>query len=139
MENKIIVSQDVFCKIQEKASYYGQEPFKVNMTEDNQERRSAVIEVDKTLKEPTLIAKGEAAEVISERIVQDMKATDKQKQICDLIIQQASFWKSSNDIDSPTHYCDNSESVRSLELSEEDEEDLTNFLDNLLNFVKEKK
>lgn len=68
----------------------------------------------------------------------NMKATDKQKQICDLVIQQASFWKSSNDIDSPTHYCDNSESVRSLELSEEDEEDLTNFLDNLLNFVKER-
>lgn len=69
-----------------------------------------------------------------------MKATDKQKEIYDLIINQVSFWKSSNDINSPTHYCDNSESVRSMEgLSEEDEEDLTNFLDNLLNFVKEKK
>lgn len=67
------------------------------------------------------------------------KAIDKQKQICDLVIQQANFWKSSDDINSPTHYCDNSESVRSLELSEEDEEDLTNFLDNLLNFIKEKK
>jgi hypothetical protein len=68
-----------------------------------------------------------------------MKATYKQKEICDLIINQVSFWKSSNDINSPTHYCDNSESVRSIEgLSEEDEEDLTNFLDNLLNFVKEK-
>lgn len=67
MKNKIIVSQDVFCKIQEKAMYYGQEPFKVNMPEENQERRKeAVIEVDKTLKEPTLIAKGEVAEVISE-------------------------------------------------------------------------
>ena len=30
-----------------------------------------------------------------------MKATDKQKQICDLVIQQANFWKSSNDINSP--------------------------------------
>ena len=68
-----------------------------------------------------------------------MKTTDKQKQICDLVIQQANFWKSTNDINSPTHYCDISESVKSLELSEEDEEDLTNFLDNLLNFVKEKK
>ena len=66
-----------------------------------------------------------------------MKATYKQKEICDLIINQVSFWKSSNDINSPTHYCDNSESVRSIEgLS--DEEDLTNFLDNLLNFVKKK-
>ena len=69
-----------------------------------------------------------------------MKPTDKQKQICDLVIQQANFWKSSNDIDSPTHYCDNNESVSDIDwLSEEDEEDLTNFLDNLLNFVKEKK
>ena len=68
-----------------------------------------------------------------------MKLTNKQKKICDLFIQQANFWKSSNDINSPSHYCNNSESVRSLELSEEDEEDLTNFLDNLLNFVKEKK
>jgi len=42
------------------------------------------------------------------------KATDKQKQICDLIIEQANFWKSSNDINSPTHYCDNSESVNSV-------------------------
>lgn len=69
-----------------------------------------------------------------------MKATDKQKEICDLVIQQASFWKSSNDIDSFTHYCDNFESVRCLEgLSEKDEEDLTNFLDDLLDFVKGKK
>lgn len=69
-----------------------------------------------------------------------MKATEKQKEICDLIINQVSFWKSSNDINSPTHYCDNSESVRNMEgLSEEDEEDLTNFLNNLLNFVKDNK
>lgn len=67
-----------------------------------------------------------------------MKANDKQKQICDLIINQVSFWKTSNDINSPTHYSDNSESVRNMEgLSEEQEEDLTNFLDNLLNYIKQ--
>lgn len=67
-----------------------------------------------------------------------MKANDKQKQICDLIISQVSFWKTSNDINSPTHYSDNSESVRNMEgLSEEQEEDLTNFLDNLLNYIKQ--
>lgn len=67
-----------------------------------------------------------------------MKANDKQKQICDLIINQVSFWKTSNDINSPTHYSDNSESVRNTEgLSEEQEEDLTNFLDNLLSYIKQ--
>jgi hypothetical protein len=66
-----------------------------------------------------------------------MKTTDKQKIICDLIIQQAEFWKSSNDIDSPTHRVDNYESVKALdELKEDDEEDLINFLDNLWFFIK---
>lgn len=66
-----------------------------------------------------------------------MKTTDKQKEICDLIIQQVEFWKSSNDIDSPTHRVDNYESVKVLdELKEDDEEDLINFLDNLLSFIR---
>lgn len=69
-----------------------------------------------------------------------MKANDKQKEICDLIINQVNFWKESNDINSPTHHCDNNESVRNIDwLSEEDVEDLTNFLDNLLNYIKYKK
>lgn len=69
-----------------------------------------------------------------------MKATDKQKQICDIVIQQVNFWKSSNDINSPTHYSDNLESVRDVELSGGYEEcDFANFLDNLFNFIKEQK
>jgi hypothetical protein len=69
-----------------------------------------------------------------------MKATIQQKKICDLIIAQINFWKESNDINSSTHYCDNSESIISSEfLNGEDQEDLINFLDNLLNFVKENK
>lgn len=65
-----------------------------------------------------------------------MKATESQKQICDAIKSQVEFWKTSNDIDSPTHYCDNAQAVEQLELPAEDTEDLTNFMDNLLNFVR---
>lgn len=65
-----------------------------------------------------------------------MKATEKQKQICDAIKSQVEFWKTSNDIDSPTHYCDNAQAVEELNLSAEDTEDLTNFMDNLLNFIR---
>lgn len=65
-----------------------------------------------------------------------MKATERQKQICDVIKSQVEFWKTSNDIGSPTHYCDNAQAVEQLELSADDTEDLTNFMDNLLNFIK---
>ena len=66
-----------------------------------------------------------------------MKANDRQKQVCDLVIQQVSFWKESNDIDSPTHHCDNNESVREIDwLDDDGVEDMTNFLDNLLNYLK---
>lgn len=65
-----------------------------------------------------------------------MKATEKQKQICDAIKSQVEFWKTSNDIDSPTHYCDNAQAVEELNLGAEDTEDLTNFMDNLLNFLR---
>lgn len=65
-----------------------------------------------------------------------MKATEKQKQICDAIKNQIEFWKTSNDIDSSTHYCDNLQAVEELNLGTEDTEDLTNFMDNLLNFIR---
>lgn len=69
--------------------------------------------------------------------VNKMKTNDKQKMICDLIIQQAEFWKSSNDIDSPTHRVDNYVNVKKLEeLKKDDEEDLINFLDNLWSFIR---
>lgn len=35
-----------------------------------------------------------------------MKPTYQQQQLCDLIIEQASCWKNSNDILSPTHHSD---------------------------------
>lgn len=40
-----------------------------------------------------------------------MKPTKLQKKICDLIISQATFWKVTNDINSPTHYCDIEEEI----------------------------
>lgn len=52
-----------------------------------------------------------------------MKPTDVQKKICDLIIEQANFWKDTNDIFSPTHLCDIEESVNNTdELSSSDKE-----------------
>lgn len=49
-----------------------------------------------------------------------MKTNDKQKEICDFIIEQANFWKNSNDINSPTHFCDIHESLYNLDwLSDE--------------------
>ena len=54
-----------------------------------------------------------------------MKPTDIQKKICDLIIEQAHFWKVTNDITSPTHLCDIEESVNNTdELSDSDKETL---------------
>ena len=35
-----------------------------------------------------------------------MRPTEKQKAICDAIIREVSWWRDSNDIDSPTHYAD---------------------------------
>lgn len=66
-----------------------------------------------------------------------MKATEKQKQICDVIKSQIEFWKTSNDIGSPTHYCDNEQAIEQLELPEDDTEYLINLIDNLLDFIKE--
>lgn len=43
-----------------------------------------------------------------------MKPSEKQKKICELIKSNASFWMSSNDIDSPTHVNDIEEEVYSL-------------------------
>jgi hypothetical protein len=67
-----------------------------------------------------------------------MIANENQKEICDKILQQVEFWKSSNDINSPSHYCENNTVVETIEcLSDEDKEDLINFLDNLFDFIKE--
>ena len=48
-----------------------------------------------------------------------MKPNKQQKEICELIKSQASFWMNSNDIDSPTHLCDVDEEVNNLGLDED--------------------
>lgn len=66
-----------------------------------------------------------------------MRATDKQKIICDLIKEQASFWSSSNDINSPTHFCDIEESVGLFdEFDVNQQEELIDKLTDLYLFIK---
>lgn len=66
-----------------------------------------------------------------------MKSNDKQKEICDLIIEQANFWKNSNDINSPTHGCDITESVYNIEwIEQEDADEITNLLYDLYKKIK---
>lgn len=50
-----------------------------------------------------------------------MKPTDKHIELCELIKSQANFWIGTNDIYSPTHLCDITESLNRIEwLSEQD-------------------
>lgn len=67
-----------------------------------------------------------------------MKPTELQKKICDLIISQAEFWKVTNDINSPTHYCDIGEEIlRDFdELSDSQKDILEDRLIDLLIFVR---
>lgn len=67
-----------------------------------------------------------------------MTKTNNQKEISKLIISQIEFWNNMG-IESPRNYETNNDRVREelKFLDEEDVEDLTNFLNNLLNFIKE--
>lgn len=65
-----------------------------------------------------------------------MKPSKQQKEICEMIKSQASFWMSSNDIDSPTHLCDIDEEVARLELNEDMESELSFALKELYYIVK---
>lgn len=66
-----------------------------------------------------------------------MKPTKLQKKICELIKSQASFWISTNDIYSPTHYNDIEECLYDIdELSEDAKEELLFALRNLYHLVK---
>lgn len=64
-----------------------------------------------------------------------MKSSKLHKELCDLVIQQAKFWKGTNDILSPTIYSDNLEAVDKLyredKITEEDIDTLTDVLDEL--------
>ena len=66
-----------------------------------------------------------------------MKPTNLQKQLCNIIKEQASFWENTNDIHSPTHYCDIEESVKCMEqLSEDAQEQLIQALETLYHVIK---
>lgn len=43
-----------------------------------------------------------------------MKASQKQIEFINEVIKQISFFKSSNDISSPTHWCDNEETAQAI-------------------------
>jgi len=45
-----------------------------------------------------------------------MKPNDKQKAVARLVELQGKFWQNTNDINSPTHYCDLEAEIQSLEL-----------------------
>jgi len=47
-----------------------------------------------------------------------MQPSDKQKKIALFVEQQGRFWQRTNDINSPTHYSDIDESLRTLEFDE---------------------
>lgn len=65
-----------------------------------------------------------------------MKPNKQQKEICEMIKSQASFWMNSNDIDSPTHLCDIDTEVANLELEEDMERELSFILKELYWIVK---
>lgn len=65
-----------------------------------------------------------------------MKATTKQKEICDFIISQAKFWRDSNDLYSPTHGCDIDEELYLLDLTEEQNDSLRVPLEDLLYAIR---
>jgi hypothetical protein len=66
-----------------------------------------------------------------------MVPTDKQKEICDLIIEQASYWKNTNDLYSSTHFVDVEESLNRLDdLTEEQFDKLHDALTNLFWIIR---
>lgn len=60
-----------------------------------------------------------------------MKPNRLQKEICDAIKHEASFWQNTNDITSPTHLCDIYEEINLLSISEELSSELKSLLENL--------
>lgn len=66
-----------------------------------------------------------------------MKPNEQQKRICDLIKSQASFWQSTNDIHSPTHYEDIETEIDNIEdLNENEKCQLIYIMQTMYDFVK---
>lgn len=73
------------------------------------------------------------------QVLVDMKPTMIQIKVIDAVIDQLKFWRDTNDINSPTHYCDMDERYQSaLEdcLSEKEIEELKAETCNLFQFIK---
>ena len=66
-----------------------------------------------------------------------MKPTQLQKKICELVKSQASFWINTNDINSPTHYCDMWEELNDIEeLTEGEKDELFKILNDLYTNIR---
>lgn len=66
-----------------------------------------------------------------------MKPNKLQKDVCELIKRQAQFWINTNDINSPTHFCDIDEEVLGMDdLDDVLAEDISYLLKELLIIVK---
>lgn len=68
-----------------------------------------------------------------------MKPTKTQKIVINAVIDQLNFWRNTNDINSPTHYCDMDECYKAyLEdcLSDKEIEELKAGTYNLFQFIK---
>ena len=65
-----------------------------------------------------------------------MKATDVQKDVCNAIIEQASSWRDSNDINSPTHYVNIEESFRAELEDKLSEKELNELMDEMANLFQ---
>lgn len=69
-----------------------------------------------------------------------MKPNRLQKEICDVIKCEASFWQNTNDITSPTHLCNIGEEINLLSIfsiSEELSSELKSLLENLYWLIRE--
>lgn len=66
-----------------------------------------------------------------------MKSSQKQKELCEFIRSQASFWINTNDIDSPTHISDIEEEINNIEwLSDYERIDLMDKVQDLYFFIR---
>lgn len=68
-----------------------------------------------------------------------MKPSQEQKDLINAISSEISGWQSTNDIDSSSHWNLISEFCESLELSEEETQDLNFSLDNIMTLIKRTK
>jgi hypothetical protein len=72
-----------------------------------------------------------------------MKPTPRQQKLIEEVLNQAHFWMNTNDLDSPTHYCDIEEEMNKLEwdevVSKEEKKKFEDLLCDLLDYIKSKK